>query len=158
MLTGMLAVRNLLLGEENDLWSVNADQEYHEEIRGEAEVDDLVEVLQDALARAFPKLDRVAFGLSLGVAAGITLFLATLILVLKGGDVVGPNLQLLSQYVPGYSVTALGSVLGLAYGFTYAFIGGWMLAFLRNTTVFLYMGIIHHRAERELLRQLLRYL
>lgn len=31
MLTGILAVRNLLLGEKNDLWSVNADQEYHEE-------------------------------------------------------------------------------------------------------------------------------
>ena len=28
MLTGMLAVRNLVLGEQNDLWSVNADQEY----------------------------------------------------------------------------------------------------------------------------------
>jgi protoporphyrinogen oxidase len=35
MLTGMLAVRNLVLGEKNDLWAVNADQEYHEEIRAE---------------------------------------------------------------------------------------------------------------------------
>jgi hypothetical protein len=33
MLTGILAVRNLVRGEKNDLWSVNADQEYHEEIR-----------------------------------------------------------------------------------------------------------------------------
>jgi len=32
MLTGMLAVRNVVLGERNDLWSVNTDQEYHEEI------------------------------------------------------------------------------------------------------------------------------
>lgn len=31
MLTGMLAVRNALIGEANDLWSVNTDQEYHEE-------------------------------------------------------------------------------------------------------------------------------
>src|SRR5207344_1110504 len=31
MLTGMLAVRNATLGERNDLWSVNADEEYHEE-------------------------------------------------------------------------------------------------------------------------------
>jgi protoporphyrinogen oxidase len=35
MLTGMLAVRNLVHGEKNDLWAVNADQEYHEEIRAE---------------------------------------------------------------------------------------------------------------------------
>jgi protoporphyrinogen oxidase len=33
MLTGVLAVRNLMLGKNDDLWSVNADQEYHEEIR-----------------------------------------------------------------------------------------------------------------------------
>ncbi|MDB4445905.1 NAD(P)/FAD-dependent oxidoreductase [bacterium] len=33
MLTGMLAVRNLLEDERNDLWTVNADQEYHEEVR-----------------------------------------------------------------------------------------------------------------------------
>ncbi len=31
MLTGILAVRNLLSGEDNDLWSVNTDQEYLEE-------------------------------------------------------------------------------------------------------------------------------
>jgi protoporphyrinogen oxidase len=33
MLTAMLAVRNLVDGEQHDLWSVNADAEYHEEIR-----------------------------------------------------------------------------------------------------------------------------
>jgi protoporphyrinogen oxidase len=33
MLTGMLAVRNLLHGEHHDLWAVNAEQEYHEEVR-----------------------------------------------------------------------------------------------------------------------------
>ena len=30
MLTGMLAVRNLILEEEHDLWNVNADDTYHE--------------------------------------------------------------------------------------------------------------------------------
>jgi protoporphyrinogen oxidase len=37
MLTGLLAVRNLVLGQQNDLWNVNADQEYHEEIRSDEE-------------------------------------------------------------------------------------------------------------------------
>jgi protoporphyrinogen oxidase len=37
MLTGIFAVRNLVRGEKNDLWSVNADQEYHEEIRDKIE-------------------------------------------------------------------------------------------------------------------------
>lgn len=31
MLTGMLAARNIALGEKNDLWGVNADQEYQEQ-------------------------------------------------------------------------------------------------------------------------------
>ena len=32
MLTGMLAARNIALGEKNDVWAVNTDQDYHEEI------------------------------------------------------------------------------------------------------------------------------
>jgi protoporphyrinogen oxidase len=35
MLTGMLAVRNLALGERHDLWSVNVDDDYHEELRSD---------------------------------------------------------------------------------------------------------------------------
>lgn len=160
MLTGMLAVRNLVRGEQNDLWSVNTDQEYHEEIRGELEeeISDVAETIRETVSRVFPKLDRVAFGLSLGITAGILLFLATLTLVLKGGDVVGPNLQLLSQYFPGYTVSASGSMLGLAYGFTAGFMGGWAFAFLRNLAVFLYTAAIHRGAELRLLRRLLEYI
>ncbi|MGO9917420.1 MAG: NAD(P)/FAD-dependent oxidoreductase [Isosphaeraceae bacterium] len=33
MLTGLYAARNLVLGETNDLWNVNVDQDYHEEVR-----------------------------------------------------------------------------------------------------------------------------
>lgn len=33
MLTGMLAVRNLLKGERHDIWAVNSDMEYGEEVR-----------------------------------------------------------------------------------------------------------------------------
>jgi protoporphyrinogen oxidase len=33
MLTGLYAVRNLALGAMHDLWNVNVDEEYHEEIR-----------------------------------------------------------------------------------------------------------------------------
>jgi len=158
MLTGMLAVRNLVLGEKNDLWSVNTDQEYHEEVRGRVEAPDAEEAIQTMLASVFPKLDRVAFGLSLGTTAGLLLFLATLWLVLKGGAVVGPTLQLLSNYFPGYRVTVFGSVVGLAYGFLTGFVGGWGFAFLRNVAVFILAAIIHRRAEWQLLRKLLEYL
>jgi hypothetical protein len=159
MLTGMLAVRNLAFGEQNDLWSVNTDQEYHEEIRVEEELPlpDIGEAVEGALARVFLKLDRQALGLSLGTFAGLFLFLATLILVLKGGDVVGPRLGMLSHYFPGYSVTVNGSLLGLFYGFITGFTCGWGFAFLRNATVFLYAAAIHRRAELYLLRKFLEY-
>jgi protoporphyrinogen oxidase len=159
MVTGMLAVRNTILGEHNDLWSVNTDQEYLEEIKADGKnvVEKLAEVVGEALPRAFPKLDRVALGFSLGSAAGIVLALATLILVFKGGETIGPTLQLLSQYFPGYSVTVSGSFLGLVYGFFAGFIGGWAFAFLRNATTFITMAVIHHSAERALLRKLLEY-
>jgi hypothetical protein len=159
MLTGMLAVRNLIHGEKNDLWNVNADQEYHEEIREKIELEPQIdtEAVSEVFAQAFPKLDRLALGLSMGTVAGMLLFLATMILVLKGGAVVGPNLQLLDQYFPGYSVTMSGSLLGLGYGFFAGFAGGWGFAFLRNITVFLYMALIRRRAERQLLKKLLEY-
>ena len=159
MVTGMLAVRNLTAGEHNDLWSVNTDQEYHEEIREKVELEPEValEAVKEAFAQAFAKLDRLAFGLSTGAMAGLLLFLATLFLALKGGDVMGPNLQLLQQYFPWYSVTLSGSLLGLGYGFLSGFIGGWGFAFLRNITAFLYMALIRRRAERLVLRNLLEY-
>jgi hypothetical protein len=39
MVTAMLAVQNLL-GDHRDVWAVNADEEYHEEL--DAETDDLI--------------------------------------------------------------------------------------------------------------------
>jgi protoporphyrinogen oxidase len=158
MLTGMLAVRNVTLGEKNDLWNVNAEKEFHEEIREKVDLEPALEVVKDALAHAFPKLDRVALGISTGTMTAALLFLATILLVLKGGAVVGPNLQLLEQYLPGYSVTLSGSLLGLGYGFLTGFTGGWSFAFLRNITVFLTLAVMQHRAERVLLKKLLEYI
>lgn len=158
MLTGILAVRNLVFGERNDLWSVNTDQEYHEEVRGDPEqTAELAEVVRETLAGVFTKLDGVALGLSMGILCGLTLFLATLVLVLKGGDVVGPRLQLISEFFPGYSVTPKGSLLGLAYGFFAGLIGGWSFAFVRNGFLFLYMAAKYRSAERLILRKLLDY-
>jgi len=159
MVTGFLAAKNLTNGSRSDLWSVNTDQEYHEEISEETErdVEELAETLEGAIARVFPKLDRVAFGLSLGLMSGTILLFATLVLVLKGGVVVGPNLQLLNQYFPGYSVTVTGSFFGLAYGLVSGFIGGWSFALMRNAISFITMALIHRRAEWKLMQELFRY-
>lgn len=51
MLTGMLAVRNVVLRERHDLWMVNVDQEYHEETRGDVGPDEAARVGQTTLTR-----------------------------------------------------------------------------------------------------------
>jgi protoporphyrinogen oxidase len=159
MMTGMLAARNAVLGQHNDLWSVNTDQEYHEEIRDDGtETHDLGDVIQGALTRIFLKLDRLAFGIGVGVTSGLLLFLATLILVLRGGEVVGPTLTLLNRYFPGYSVTASGSIVGLVYGSLTGFVAGWCFAFLRNAVLVFYLVATERRAKRQVLRRLLDYL
>ena len=152
MMTGLLAARNLALGESHDVWSINTEPEYHEE----ALLPDAA--VKEALARIFTKLDRLAFALAVGLAAGATLFLATLFLVMKGGDGMARILQLLRQYFPGYRVTPMGSALGFLYAFTAGFIGGWSFAFLRNATMFMYVAWLERKARRGLLRRVFDFI
>jgi hypothetical protein len=159
MLTGMQAVSNLLEGKTYDLWNVNAEQEYHEHIEERiAPVDESDRAVEEAFAVTFSKVDRVALGVSAGVTCGALLMLATLFLVLKGGEVVGPHLSLLSQYFPGYSVTLMGSFVGAVYAFLTGFIAGWFYAFFRNTTMLVYFALARRSAERQLIQKLLHYL
>ena len=155
MLTGMLAVRNVIAGERHDLWSVNADQTYHEEIYDSER--DAAAAIEGALVHVFAKVDRMALGLSVGSIAAILFFAMTGTLVLKGGPVVGPNLQLLGQFFPGYSVTAFGSVVGMGYGFFAGFMMGWCTAFFRNLSVFLSIRMLRSGAERRTLRDIFDY-
>jgi protoporphyrinogen oxidase len=158
MLTAMLAAKNIL-GADYDLWKVNADQEYHEEIadsgeKGLYEFRDLAgtqpsvpeplaairsPALDQAIISAFARLDKFAFAVSVGTVSGLAVFLATLILILKGGQVVGPTMNLLGQYFAGYSVTTRGALIGFGYAFLWGFILGWLFAYLRNIVAGLYV-------------------
>ena len=62
------------------------------------------------------RIQEQGWGIACGLIAGLGLFVATIVLVVRGGPVVGPRLGLLSLYFPGYSVTFLGSVIGYAVG------------------------------------------
>ena len=33
MMTAVLSIRNILLGETNDIWKVNVEEDYHEEVK-----------------------------------------------------------------------------------------------------------------------------
>lgn len=160
MLTGMYAARNVVLGEENCLWTVNTDKEYHEEVQAHEENAPRAtnKELERALGQVFPKLDRVALGLALGITGSIGLFLATIFLVIKGGNHVGANLQLLSNYLPGYTVSWAGSLLGLVYGLLIGYACGWSYAGLRNLSLFVSAAITRQSMERQVLRQVFEYL
>ena len=150
-----LKVRNIVLGQKNNLWNVNADQEYHEETISEDGEDTSASQI---LRHVFQRLHPVAFGVAIGVVAGLSLFLATVVLVLKGGNIVGPNLSLLSQYLPEYRVTMGGSVLGLMYGQVIGFISGWFLATLRNGSLLLYMAVVDNQVRHEVLKNFHEYI
>ncbi len=164
MLTGMFAVENLVHGAGHDLWSVNADSEYHEEIREEladappASDAEVEEAVRDALSWVFAKLDKVALGMATGVVGAASLAAASLFLVAKGGAVVGPHLGLMSQYLPGYEASLPGAALGLLYGAVAGFCLGWSYAALRNGTLAMYKTRVERRAESLSLRRLLDYL
>ncbi|MAT99435.1 MAG: FAD-dependent oxidoreductase [Anaerolineaceae bacterium] len=160
MLTGMLAVRNLLHGEQNNLWQVNAEQEYHEEqlLNQALGPEEVTHVVDEVLEGAFPKLDPLALGMSLGTVIGVGLMLATWFLLLRGGDVTGKTLTLLGQFYPGYTVTAVGGVIGLIYGLLTGFLMGWGYAFLRNAATALYLVSLYRSARQSVMRQFFEYI
>ena len=94
------------------------------------------------IIQSLAKLDALALGISVGTLFGLVNFLATIFLIIKGGETVGPNLALLSQYFIGYEVTPIGSLIGLFYGFISGFVLGWLIAVLRNFVVAIYLHIL----------------
>ncbi len=95
---------------------------------------------EQALLQEVIRLSRNVLGLTLGILFAAGIFLATNILVLKGGPNVGTHLQLLNQYFPGYRVTFAGSLLGAGYGFAVGYINGWIIAAVYNWVVLLRRG------------------
>lgn len=87
---------------------------------------------EERLEKAVVRLNARLLGLVLGFLLGVGLFLATNILVLKGGRVVGPHLALLSQFFPGYRVTFLGSLIGFCYAFVVGYVIGAVLGAVYN--------------------------
>jgi hypothetical protein len=97
--------------------------------------DDLHDAERAALRSSFEAASEQGWGLALGCLAALTLFVATIWLVLKGGPVVGPHLGLLGVYFPGYSVTWPGAFVGAGYMFFLGYGAGRMVATIYNRIV-----------------------
>jgi len=147
MLTAMRAAENIF-GANHDIWEVNEDQEYLEEIGASStKKSDFLKLISSSLAR----IDKLGFATAFGSVLGLTVFLATVLFLLKGGKTVNPNLELLSQYFIGYTVTIKGAFVGMAYSFSWGFLFGWLFAYIRN----LFIAFIIYRAKRK--RELLKF-
>jgi len=143
MLTAMLAAENIL-GANHDLWQVNEEQEYHEEIREEPGRE---AALKRALASLMLRIDQLGLATAVGSVFGLVTFIATLWLMIMGGRVRGPSLELLGQYFEGYSVTMKGAFIGMAYSCFWGFLFGWLFAYLRNFFFAYYIYLVKRKEE-----------
>ena len=97
---------------------------------------------EEILFGSILKLNTKILGLVLGLLMGLAVFIATNWLVIKGGHltpdgryVVGPHLQLLSQFFIGYRVSFLGSIVGFFYGFAIGTLSGAAIGWIYNKIV-----------------------
>jgi hypothetical protein len=104
---------------------------------------------------AFAKIDPLALGVAVGVVSGLGIFVASAILLLRSGPVVGPTLSLLGNYLFGFEVTWAGAVVGLFEGGMFGFAMGGLAAGLRNLALKSYAKIVRWHGERDDRRHLL---
>jgi hypothetical protein len=105
-------------------------------------MDNMMQIDDVKLFKGIQIFNMKVLGLVLGLLFGMIIFLATNWLILMGGHlnehnvyVVGPHLQLLSQFFIGYKVSFVGSLIGLAYGFAVGTISGAIMGWIYNIIV-----------------------
>jgi hypothetical protein len=115
------------------------------------------DVLPQSLALAFAPLHKRAFGVAIGLATGLSLFLATALLILRDPEQ-GVGLSLLAQYFKGYSITWTGALIGLGWGFLVGYVGGWFVAFCRNMVIAISIFVIRAKSELSQTRDFLDHI
>lgn len=87
------------------------------------------------VSQAIVRIQAGVLAVVCALLGGGGIFVMTVWLLIKGGPQVGPHLQLLGQYFPGYSVTWKGSVVGLFYGALTGGVVGWTIGTIYNKIV-----------------------
>lgn len=97
------------------------------------DVDDVpARVANAAVAATFARLNARAWGIAFALLGGLGLLTSTWLLVLEGGAMVGPHLSLLRSFLPGYSVTWHGGLVGFVYGFVIGYAFGRLVGTVYN--------------------------
>lgn len=87
------------------------------------------------VSRVVARIHASVLAFVFAVIGGMSIFVMTVWLLIKGGENIGYHLQLLSQYFIGYSVTWKGSIVGLFYGALIGGIFGWSIGWIYNLIV-----------------------
>ncbi|MCH9651943.1 MAG: NAD(P)/FAD-dependent oxidoreductase [Deltaproteobacteria bacterium] len=165
MLAGLFAARNVA-GANLDLWSINEELTFHEEVRsdeaeaqpseGEAAksrgVQDRLTPsrvesrAEDLLRAAFATYDEVALGGAVGITASLALAAVTVILLLGANESFVPMLSLLGNYFFGYQVSWPGLAIGMIEVGGLGFGLGWIGAKCIN----LLISVSQRNLERKL--------
>lgn len=83
--------------------------------------------------RAVLTLTAQPWGIAFGLLFGLVLFMATMILVMKGGENVGEHPGLSANYFSGYRVTTDGAFLDFIYSFVICYIFGRLVGVIYNS-------------------------
>jgi hypothetical protein len=94
----------------------------------------------------FPRAHKRALGVAVGLTVGLAVFAVTALHVAL--HIEGLPIALLGQYFYGYEVTWRGACVGLFWGLATGFIAGWLLGFVHNFTVGMWLLVV--RARRDL--------
>ncbi len=111
-------------------------------------------VEQRMLVRAFAHLDKVALGGAFGIVSGALVWIATVVLLLRGGPNMGYHLSRLGHFLPGYSVSWGGAFLGLLEGAVIGFAVGFVFAGFWNLYHRMFLRLARAREVRRELQEL----
>ena len=87
---------------------------------------------REAYRSTLLRLNARAWGIAVGFLLGAGLFLATVVLLIKGGETVGAHLNLLGQLLPGYRVSVPGAFIGFGYMFVIGYAIGRIIGTVYN--------------------------
>ena len=87
---------------------------------------------REAFRNTLLRLNARAWGIAVGLMLGFGLFVATVVLLIKGGATVGAHLNLLGQLLPGYRVSLAGAFIGFGYMFVIGYAIGRIIGIVYN--------------------------
>ena len=87
---------------------------------------------KNRVLRKILMLQCEVLALVIALITGLGLLTVTAILLFKGGENVGAHLQLLGQFLPGYTVSWGGAFAGLLYGLVLGALSGFVFATIYN--------------------------